>query len=137
MPRILQSPSPKAGLVFATRLYATSSANPQDESKGDVTVVLPANIRLNRTFHQTDGFANSGGGATSNLSIGDVPAGLYFVCGGSDTNGKRWILTGIQFDADDQVTQWAVTLGLYADTGTAFGQGGSNVDVDVFYMPKP
>jgi hypothetical protein len=137
--------APSIGLVYLGRMDASSQPQPGDDAKVDYPLLTPMGVRIDRTYHQTGPFSNSGGGAQSTLSVGDVPPGFHFVCSGSDTHGKRWavvkpysgdpILTGVAFDPNDVVTQWKITLGLYADTGPATFQGGANTDVDVWYKP--
>jgi hypothetical protein len=138
--------APAVGLVYVGRMYSTSGPNPGDDSKQDHSLLTPLGAKIDRSYHQTGPFSNSGGGAQSDLSVGDIPPGFHVVCSGSDTHGKRWsvlkpysgepILTGVAFDPNDVVTQWKITFGLYSDTGTAVFQGGANTNVDVWYKPR-
>jgi hypothetical protein len=138
---------PPNGFVAAGRLY--TSHNGPGDTKDDRSINLPANTKLDFSFHQTGGLSTSGGGASSNLSSGDIPAGFYVECNGTTDHGKRWavlkpysgqpILTGTGFDANGMVSQYTFTLGLYSDVGTGIGAGfygGSNTLCDVWYKTK-
>jgi hypothetical protein len=135
-----------SGFVYAGQLYAASPAGQGNDIKQDVSLTLPQNAKIDRSYHQPgDGFQNSGGGAAGNFTAGDIPSGLYIECHGSDSNGKRWainlpysgskVLTPASWDDEGQITQWRFTLGMYVDSGEQMFAGGANANVDVWFKP--
>lgn len=90
-------------------------------------------------------FANSGGGDHSNLSPGDIPAGIYIECSGSDSNGWGWavlrpygghpILSATDFDENFVPRTLILTLGLYLHCDNPYA-GGGNVHVEIFAAQK-
>ena len=133
-----------SGLVYAGELYATSNGQGND-TKSNISIYLPLNIKPDGSFQQTGPFRNSGGGATSTLSSGDIPPGLYITASGSESGGARWavlkpydgsdILVATKFSKTYEPIQFKVTFGLYSDPGEAFGAGGANIKVEVYYKP--
>lgn len=91
--------------------------------------------------HVQKAFTNSGGGDSSTLSPGDIPAGIYIECEGSDSNGWGWavvhpyggvdILSATDFDENFRPSTLVFTLGLYLHCNNP-GAGGGNVRVKVF-----
>jgi hypothetical protein len=126
-------------MTFVCHLYAqadqgTSATNSPGECP------LPYRAKIDTSFRQ-QAFPTpcSGGGATTNLTVADVPQGIYLACDG----GYYWAVIGpvrlevLQFDNNGVVTQWGVHVEqLYCGPGGA-PNGGCNVKLDIYAKLLP
>jgi hypothetical protein len=127
------------GLTFVCHLYAAADqGGPATNQPGECP--LPYQAKLDTSFRQqTFPTPCSGGGATTNLAVADIPQGIYLACDG----GYYWAvlapirLEALQFDNNGTVTQWGVHIHqLYCGPGGA-PNGGCNVKLDVYAKLKP
>jgi len=127
------------GLTLVCHLYAEATqGGPATNQSAECA--LPEGAKLDSSFRQTS-FPTpcSGGGATTPITPGDVPQGIYIACDG----GYYWAvippirLEALEFDDNGMVTQWGVYIHqLYCGPGGA-PNGGCNVKLDIYAKLKP
>jgi hypothetical protein len=122
-----------AGTMQAEAVHGDGNAF---DTKSDQEIRVPL-AKVDTSYHQTDGTMFSGGGAYSNLSFADIPAGLYIQCDGTVGQEKRWAVLR-PYDGGTVLRENGVfKLGLYADSGSGFLDSGSaKVSVLVWYKPR-
>jgi hypothetical protein len=98
--------------------------------------LLPRGLKLDRSYHQAS-WVCCGGGATTNVRLDQIPAGIYIRLDG----GYFWaiagepILAAADYDENNVVTQWKLEVPMYCGPG---GNGqGCNMKVDVWAKQKP
>ena len=100
----------------------------------DESCALPVGFPLDKNYHQT-AFNCCGGGATSNIGIADIPAGIHLVVDG----GYYWSVVKpielIRLDEDGPPKR-IIRIHTYCGPG-ASGQGGCNVKVAVYAKRLP
>lgn len=100
----------------------------------DESCALPIGFPIDKSYHQSS-FYCCGGGATSNIGVADIPAGIHLVVDG----GHYWSVVKpielIRLD-DDGPAQRIFRIRTYCGPG-ASGQGGCNVKVAVYAKRLP
>lgn len=128
---VTRAQEPPAGdptFVFLGEIYREKQSTPACCPAADI--LLPEGFKLDRTYHQKS-INCCGGGATSDLSPADIPAGIHMTV----TGGHYWALPKapvllIEKMDDDLVTQWRFRTPLYCGPG---GNGeGCNIRVRVW-----
>ena len=126
------------GLTLVCHLYGSADQGGWATNEAG-NCALPYGAKLDTSFRQK-AFPTScsGGGATTSLTPGDVPQGIYLVCDG----GYYWAvippihLVALEFDNTGQVVQWGVNVAhLYCGPGGA-PNGGCNVKLDIYAKLK-
>jgi hypothetical protein len=127
------TPSPEFAFVKICSLYGSANQGASAWNK-DEACDLPAGFNLDKSFHQTS-FSCCGGGATSNIGINDIPAGIRV-----DVSGGYYWSVGkpielIRFDDDGPIKR---QFRIHTYCGPAGSPGpGCNVKVDVYAAQKP
>src|SRR5262245_53528652 len=107
-----QEPPQNAGFVYIGEIYREKQQTPACCDAADL--LLPEHFKLDRSYHQQS-IQCCGGGATSNISPADIPAGIHL----SVSGGYYWalpkapVLLVEKVDDDDKVTQWRFRTPLY------------------------
>jgi len=137
------------GLTFAG--YAYGDGHFGSNLYGFGEVLLPPNIKLDGSYHQTTigAVANGKSDARSRLVPSDVPAGICIEPSGDNSADHGWAVgDGIEpriqllparWDINTNlVTQYKFGIRLYCTTGSglpAMTTGGCNAKVAVYYKP--
>jgi len=126
------------GLTLICHLYAEAEqGGPAHHSQE--SCALPEGAKLDTSFRQQAFLTPcSGGGATTNLTVADVPQGFYISCDG----GYYWAvlaplhILALEFDNNGSVLQWGISVGdLYCGPGGGT-HGGCNVKLDIYAKIK-
>jgi hypothetical protein len=130
-----QAPPQDANFVKLCDLYG--SANSGGSAWGaDENCPLPKNFKLDNSYHQTN-FSCCGGGATSNISMSDIPAGIHIQIDG----GHYWSVVKpmglMTLEEDDEGRAVSRQFFIHTYCGPAGRPGpGCNVKVTVWAKKK-
>lgn len=123
-----QAPPQDGTFVLICSLYGSANQGASAWNKDDACN-LPVGFRLDKSYRQNT-FNCCGGGATSNIAISDIPAGIHLNVSG----GHYWSVTKpielIRLD-DDGPAQRQFRLHTYCGP-EPFPGSGCNVKVDVY-----
>jgi hypothetical protein len=129
-----QDPPNDGTFKFIGEIYKEKNSPPACCEAADL--LLPKYFRLDRTYRQQT-LICCGGGATSDITPGDIPAGIHV----SVSGGHYWalpkapVLIPEAFDDEDRVIQWRFRTPLYCGPG---GNGeGCNIRVRVWAKERP
>src|ERR1022692_1057409 len=130
-PAIVHAQSCPAGLSFIGRLSAESGEK-EDVKSYDNTLLFPEGFHIDRHYHQASVVA--AGGARSDLTTDQIPAGVYIYPRGN----KEWAVSKPQLVSavveDEVIKQYKFSMYLYCSRGGATFAGlagGCDVHVDV------
>lgn len=128
------------GFHHVGTLYGTGSYGaPFDQV---VEMSLPMDATVDTSFKQTSFKATNGkGGATSNLTGKNIPAGVYVVAYGSEDNDKGWSVNEPQLrivKRADGTIEYLFGARLFCNVtmGESDMYGPCDVGVDICYKPK-
>jgi hypothetical protein len=127
-----QNPPADPKFVKVCSMYGSANQGASAWNKNDACD-LPSGFQLDRAYHQTT-FNCCGGGATSDIAISDIPAGLDLVVSG----GHYWSVVKpieiVRLDDDGPVRR---QFRLHTYCGPEpFPGPGCNVKVDVYAREK-
>jgi len=137
------------GLQYAGEAHGEGSFGSNLYGFGEV--ILPSNIKLDTSYHQTaiGAVANGKSAARSRLVASEVPAGICIVPTGDNTANHGWAvgdgaepriqLIPASWDMKtNTITQYKFGIRLYCTTGSGEldrTTGGCNAKVAVYYKP--